>query len=320
MGFPTTNAEIVNDALFRAGELFDGSSDYEAKALEYLNRVYTRIAAGGTELDQTLNEKWWWLRSTTPCVLTLLPIEIGVASVVNGSSAVVFSVAPTISLAGRFFRTIGTQDVFRILTHTALDVNAVLDSVYTGQTNAAIAWEASKLEYDLPANVMEVIEPIRCYQGGKRDISGMDLSALEGMYPLDQSFTGTPEAFSQIGNRKLRFSHQGGSTPGELIRVDFDYLVLPTNLAKDAQECLLPVEWRSVLADFTCMMILADKDDSKAGDMGNLAKAGLMGMAKENRNRTVQFSNNYGHIYPRPYSQRANRYPLRTTGGRIIGS
>lgn len=319
MGFPTTNAEIVNDALFRAGELTDGSSDYEGKALEYLNRVYTKIAAGGSELDTTINEKWLWLRSTTPQVLTLLPIETGSASVVNGSDAIVFSVAPTISLAGRFFRTTGTQDVFRILTHTALDVNAVLDSIYTGVTAALQSFEASKMEYDLPSNVMEVLSPIRCYQDGKREINGMDLAALENNYPLDQSFTGTPDAFSQIGNRKIRFSHQGGSFSNELIRVDFDYLILPTNLAKDANEPLIPVEWRSILADFTCMFLLTDKDDTKAGDIGKLAKAGLMGMAKENRNRVVQFSNSYGHVYPRPGMQRQNRFPLRTTGGRIIG-
>lgn len=320
MGFPTTNAEIVNDALFRAGEATDGSSDWEAKALEYLNRVYTKIAAGGAELDPEINEKWWWLRSVTPFVLTLLPIQTGVVSVTAASASIIFSVAPTLSMAGRLFRTVGTQDVFRILTHTAASVNATLDSIYTGPTNAAVSYEASKLEYDIGDNVMEVLSPVRAYQDGRRDIEGMDLAALEYYYPLDQTWHGVPAAFAQVGNRKIRFSHQGGSLPTEFIRVDFDYMVLPTNLAKDAGEPLIPVEWRSVLADYTSMFILADKDDSKAGDMGKLAKAGLKGMEKENKNRTIQFSTSYGHIYPRANNSRGGRrFPLRTTGGRIIG-
>lgn len=319
MGYPVTNADIVNDALFRSGELTDGSSEYDAKAVEYLNRVYTKIAAGGSELDISINEKWLWLRSATPAVLILEPVLTGVVSVIHASNAIVFSLAPTVSMAGRIFRTTGSQDVFRILTHTALDVNAVLDSIYTGVTNAAEEYESSKLEYDLPANVMEILSPMRAYKDGKRDISGMDLAALEYDYPLDNFYHGVPEAFAQVGNRKVRFSHQGGASADELIRVDFDYLQLPSNLAKDANEPLMPVEWRSVLSDFTAMFILTDKDDSKAGDIGKLAKAGLMGMAKENRNRVIQFSNTYGHIYPSPTNQRRNRFPLRTTGGRIIG-
>lgn len=317
MGFPTTNVEIINDALFRAGEAIDGSSEYEAEALQYLNRTYTSIAAGGVELsDNEVNEKWLWLRSATPAVLILLPVETGLVSVTHASNAIVFSLAPTISLAGRFFRTPGSQDVFRILTHTALDVNAVLDSIYTGTTNAAESFEASKLEYDLPADVMEILDPIRTYQG---EITGMDLAALEEQYPLHTLHHGVPEAFAQIANRRIRFSHHGGATATELIRVDFDYLVLPPNLAKDANECLMPEEFRRILSDFVAMYILLDKDDSKAVDLGNLAKAGLKGMAKENRDRVVQMSDSYGHIYTRSGQRRSSRYPLRTTGGRIIG-
>lgn len=320
MSYPKTNAEIVNDALFRAGEPTDGSSDYEAKALDYLNRVYAEVSAGGSTLDPTINVKWWWLRSTTPAVLILEPVIYGEASVTNNNSAIVFSVAPAISLAGRFFRTAGTQDVFRISSHTASDTNAVLDSVYTGPTSAAISYEASKLEYDLPSGVMEIISPIRVYKDGKREIEGMDLVALERQYPLSNQYVGVPNAFAQIGTRKVRFSHQGGTLPTDLIRVDFDYLVLPPNVAKDANELLVPEEFRKTLADFVCMMILADKDDTKAGDIGNMAKNGLKGMALEHTNRTTQVSPSYGHIYTRPARHSSRRYPLRTTGGRIIGS
>ena len=321
MAYPTTNAEIINDALFTAGELTDGSSEYEAKALEYLNRVYTAIAAGGSELSEgKINEKWLWLRSTTPAVLILQPVHTGLVSVTHASDAIVFSLAPTVSLAGRTFRTPGAQDVFRILTHAALDVNAVLDSIYTGVTNAAESYEASKMEYDLPADVMEVLSPMRSYQDGRREIIGMDVGAMESLWPTETFYHGVPEAFAQVGNRKIRFSHQGGATPTDLIRVDFDYLILPTNLAKDANEPLVPAEFRRVLSDFVAMHILLNKDDSKAADVGNLAKAGLMGMAKENRNRVVQVSESYGHIYTRTGNMRSRRYPLRTTGGRIIGS
>ena len=125
-------------------------------------------------------------------------------------------------------------------------------------------------------------------------------------------------AFAQIGNRKIRFSHQGGSNPGEYIRVDFDYLQKPPALLKDDNECLMPEEYRKTLADFTTMFILVDKDDNKAQDIASLAKSGLKGMAAENRRRLTQVSRGMGHIYTRPDRTARSRYPLRTTGGRII--
>lgn len=317
MGYPRTNAEIVNDALFRAGELTDGSSDYEAKALDYLNRVYLAIAAGGSELNKDVNEKWWWLRSSFPGVITLLPVETGDVQVEFGSVDIEFNLAPDISLQGRLFRTDGTQDVFRIASHNALDTVAALDSIYTGPDNLAENYEASQMEYTIPSNVMEILSPMRAYQQSRAEIIGMDPQSLAERWPFIQKWQGVPMGFAQIGNNKVRFSHEGGSNPDELIRVDFDYLIRPDSLAKDANECLMPEEYRKTLSDFTCMFILVDKDDTKAQDVGSMARAGLIGMATENRRRLNQVSKNMGQLMTRP-GQSRDRYPLRTTGGRII--
>lgn len=318
MGFPSTNAEIVNDALFRAGELTDGSSDYETVALQYLNRIYLKIAAGGSELNKDVNEKWWWLRAEYPQPLTLLPVVEGTVQVVKGSTSIVFNVAPVDSLVGRYIRFNGTQDVFRITTHIAADVLAELDSLYTGPDSLGESYTAAKMEYTFPDNVMEVLSPMRVYQQGNPHIDGMDPEAMEREWPISQMWHGVPKAFTQVGNNKLRFSHQGGQ-PGEFIRVDFDYLMKPTQLAKDSGTPLMPEEYRTVLADFVGMMICFDKDDNKAQDLGSMAKAGLLGMAMENRRRLTQVSRNMGQIITRPNQTARSRYPLRTTGGRIVG-
>ncbi|MCI0526651.1 MAG: hypothetical protein L0Y56_04255, partial [Nitrospira sp.] len=169
-----------------------------------------------------------------------------------------------------------------------------------------------------PSDVMEIIQPMRVYQEGKREIKGMELEALEDFYPLSEIWQGVPEAFAMIATRKIRFSHQGDSDGG-LIRVDFDYLQLLAAIAKDANQVLIPLEFRPVMADWIAFLILLDKDDSKAKDIGAMAKGGLMGMAKENRRRSSQISDDYGAIQTRPTNIPSRRFPLRTTGGRIIG-
>ena len=135
----TYSADLINSALFLAGESTDGLSDFQDRALELLNRSYRAIWMGGTEIDPTLNEEWWWLRKSTPGVITLLPREEHTASVTNNSASITFSATIADSKVGWHFRAEDTADVFRISTHVAGTAAATLDSVFTGTTNAAVS-------------------------------------------------------------------------------------------------------------------------------------------------------------------------------------
>ncbi|MGI0026158.1 MAG: hypothetical protein ACREA4_13565, partial [Nitrososphaera sp.] len=47
--------------MFRAGEKTDGTSDYEAQALIYLNRAYRTVYMGGGEFSKGMREQWYWM-------------------------------------------------------------------------------------------------------------------------------------------------------------------------------------------------------------------------------------------------------------------
>src|SRR5690348_10306379 len=97
----STSSDILQAALFEAGEPTDGTSEYQAAALRLLNRAYQAIWMGGAELDPTCNEEWLWLQSSTPGVLTIYPVVTTLTAVVtNFSTSIVFSSAPTVSYAG----------------------------------------------------------------------------------------------------------------------------------------------------------------------------------------------------------------------------
>src|SRR3990167_5499521 len=199
----------------------DGINFFDARALRFLNRAYQAVWSGGNELNPEIDETWWWLRSSAPGVLTLDPvIETGTVSVTNNSTSITFSIAPTPSVALRYFKTTDQADVFRISAHTAAATAATLDSVYTGDTHTAATYKVMAIEYTLASDVKNLIGPMRAYQDQVYRIEGIDENSLDRDYPLREIQGGVPRAFSMITNSKVRFSHYGGSESTDLIRVD----------------------------------------------------------------------------------------------------
>lgn len=315
------SADILDDALIRAGEKTDGTSQYEARSLRYLNRVYQAICSGGNELNPQIDEDWLWLRSSNPGVLTLNPvITTGTVSVTNNSTTATLSATLTPTAVGRYFRVDDHADVFKISAHTAGTAALTLDSVYTGDTDTTATYKLMQLEYTLASDVRSVLGPMKAYQEDVREIEGLTEEALNRNYPLRSIQGGVPRAFAMIAEQTVKFSHYGGTESTDLIRVDYDYLKLATALTDSgSEEPLVPIQYRRLLSDFTLMFLLADKHDTRAEDAGKLAQSGLTAMANENRRRQTKQASKPGHIFPRPNTLQQNKAPLRTASGLIIG-
>lgn len=306
-------ADLIADVLFRAGEPADGTSQYAATALSYLNRAYLGISTGGAELLDNVREEWWWLRKSPPGLLYLLPlIQPGAVSVVFGtapatvtatigSTAITFSSAITGATIADWFIRIGTHpDIFRIAAHTLGSASATLDGVWSGTTQTS-PYVTGKLEYPVAADVMRLLSPMRCFQKNTNTdpykIHEADLEKLETDYPLVSVVAGVPEVFARVSASKVRFNRFSSSTPDIYFRVEYDYLQRPTLLTSPgtAEEPLVPWEWRRILSDWALFWILVDKNDDRAEGIGLAAKSGLTAMAKENQDRLKNQS-------PLPYS------------------
>lgn len=314
-------SDLLDDILFRAGEPTDSTSDFYAAALRYLNRAYQSIWMGGGELVPEMDEHWWWLRKTTPGVLTLQPaIATGTVSVTNNSTSITFSSAPAVDLDNWFFQVDGHDDVFRISAHTAAAAAATLDGVYTGTDAATASYKVFKLEYSLASDVLKVIAPMRGYRDGEVRVPGMDLVALERDYPLATVDEGVPSAFAHVTESLVRFNRYPGRDSTDLLRLEYDYLYEPDDLEDGAAEPVVPRHYRKVLSDVALMFLFIDKNDDRADAIGLAAKAGLMRMARENRNRQNSMSTGrMGHLYPRADQKARWEGPLRTSSGLVIG-
>ncbi len=315
----TTSADLINYALSQAGEKDDGTSDLNNDALTYLNRAYQSLWSGGSEIDPEINEVWWWLRKDTQGVLTLNPeITTGTVNVSNNSASATLSSAPAASMAGRHFKVGGHADIFIVSAHTAATTGLTLESVYTGDDNATASYSLRQYDYDLESDVLYLGAPMRAYQNNRGQIGFVPLEVLVEKWPIDQGYMGVPTNFAMIGEQKVRFSHFGLQAATDLIKVDYEYVKEPIDLADDSASPLVPRQYRKILADWTLALILDKKDDSRAAGAAALTKRGVGAMARENRRRMTMMSDRFGKILPRQNQLFKFNRILRTESGLII--
>lgn len=325
----TTSGDLVDEILFLNGEPTDGTSDFNERALIYLNKAYQvlGVSGGGEFVTNASFSAWWWMRATSPGIITLIPAIItGTVSVTNNNTAITFSSAPTPDTDNYFFKVDNHADVFRISAHNAGAAGATLDSIYTGTTNTTAGYRLFQLRYDLPADCLAVIAPMRSYQRGEREVDGMEIDQMDREWPLNTVTQGLPRAFAVIqsvsGLMTVQFSHYGGdgSDQTDFMRLDFEYLTTLTDLTDSASNFpLVPREYRHILSDMGAYYLALAKDDSRAGAHATAASNGISRMIKENIRRWSAFSRREGKILPRMSGLLSTQRALRTESGHIIG-
>ena len=307
----TTAADIIDDALFRAHEPTDGTSDLDGAALSYLNRAHRALCLGGGELVPGMQEDWWWLRAEG--VLTLDPIQAtGSADVTNNSANVTLNGIVTASAyIGWHFKAATHEDVFKVTAGASALLT--LESAYTGNTTASCVYRLMHFDYDLASTAFKLISPMHAYQGRQYMVYQTTLDRLHYEYP--QPGDGIPQKFAPLDDNTVRFSHAGSLTSGEYVKMTYDYVMLPTDMTNATTVApLVPLMWRHVLSDWVLYYLASDKDEQRAADYLNIARNGVMAMQKENRARWAQ-TGRPGKI---EYRQRQVRGGIFTDSGKLI--
>lgn len=300
----TTSADLKDQILFNLGEPVDGSSDFDAEALIQLNRAYRELWSGGGGIAPEINETWDWLKQHPPGVLTLdTVLDEGTIAVTKGSISITFSNAPVLTKVNWHIKIDNESEIYRILTHTAGQATATLDSEVVSDTGT-FKYKAYHLEYDLTGGIMKLVSPFRRYDSPNIVIPLIDSRKFDLLFPLQRLQTGVPQVATIIqklktGNIKVRFSHGGNLSSGNKIRLEYDCSVQPIDLLDDSAEPLVPKRHRKILSDIGTYYLLLSMGSTKADDYFKLGVLGLRGMALENRKDKVDQEINYGEISPR---------------------
>lgn len=289
-----TTRDLLQAALFDAGEKTDGTSDFHQAALRYINEAYFDICLGGGTFGPLNQEAWDWLMLST--TITFQSPVKGTATVTNGSATATISPAPSISLDGYHFKFGSWGDVFKIQSHTAGSSTITLDVAYTGDSSSG-DYIAFKADYSLPSPMMRLFEPLRAdafYAG--RVVQNIDLTEFHQRFPLSLINQNVPTHFAVLDDKTIRFNAIG--IEGKQFRIDLRYLRMPDELVDSpTNEPLIPVRHRKVLANAGTYRILLEKNDDRFQRYFELARNGVAMMINENRQTRGRTSANFRPSY-----------------------
>lgn len=311
------SSQLLDDILFRAGEKVDGTSDYEAQALIYLNRAYRTVYMGGGEFNPKYHENWYWMDENEIGQDTITSvIKTGTVAVTFGSTAITFSVAPAFSVNAYMLRLDDDEDIFHIASHTAGSTAATLRTSYSGATATGKTFRLMKFTYDLPSDLLKISSPIHFYQDGGRVCDQVAMKDIVKFRVSGQDLSGVPDMFAQDEYDRITFNRYGSDTENEDMVYEMQYRPRPADLTNSTtQEPVIPREWRHVLSDLALYFIYFDKNDERTGLVGKQVSALLDAMKMENRAFLAE-SGSPGHIFPR--GRRTVRR-VKTSSGKLIG-
>lgn len=302
-----TTADLLSDALAKAGEKTDGTSDFLPTALNYMNTLYHSIVAGGNEFDVDCGEPWTWAKSKFPGTFVIQPkvSTFSVTMTANSANAI-FTVAPAVSFQGYFLKVDNLPEYFRIVSHLAGQANFTIDVAYTDVTGTS-SCDLCPIDYVLPAaNVLRLIGPMNIHRTQTTDgdnegkIVGLDQRSFEKKYPLQRLQQGIPVEFCVLASENGTVTVRMNKVSDITAKVEYHYIPVPAELTNDALSIpIIPDGHRQVLSYATAYAILVDKEDSKSDHFFQLTQRKLKGLVGANRKEFMQISKNRGRLIPR---------------------
>lgn len=308
-----SSQDLVKGALQRVGERTDGSSPYHQLALKYLNRAYSDILKGNSVFSPEIRECWSWARQTASFVLPQ-NYNTGSVTLVNGSAAGTFSVAPAISLTGYNFvvtnmSTSNTTSYYLISAHTAGSTSFTLDLGYV-EPSGTYSYNAIPLTVNLGRGILRLADPLRQYNTRVLEfgelpqdmgrIYYMDINVFWEKWPLELLLNDIPSRFTLQTSSDTTYILRFNKWVSSPIRVDYDYISTQPLLVDSSSDIpLVPFEDRDVLEIMAAYYLYNDKKQpADAQTYLQLAGQRIQAMKMANQGQQ-KLGKIFGQIIPR---------------------
>ncbi len=232
-------------------ELKQDSNDEVAE-----NRVRRSINA--VYLNKVVPAKRWpWLYGNTAVRQSAYYAD-GTVTVTPDSTTITFSTAPAASKTNHLFAVDSHNEIYRITAHTAGATTATIEAAYTGSAVSAGTFKIWSDTIAMPTNLKETIEvwhehmqdplePLGLQDFRRRTAENPKVEgrpALYTTYDFEDPTTGTAETESD----RYRVLKVFPSICQYSTTIHVDYIKQATALELDADEPLMPIEDRIVLA------------------------------------------------------------------------
>jgi hypothetical protein len=322
----TTVADLVTDALWRANEPTDGQSDYNAKALEYLNAIHQTLVAGSGVATRDLAtasglysyiheigiNDWWWARKRGALVT---PRSYTAQATIQADDTVVriqafeglsadfeaddyeetdfLTLATPASLAGYEMLADNFPTLYKIVASSADTLT--LDQPWIHE-NMSGTIRLYRLDLVLPSDFVRFASPPRLRE--RDGYEPINIVAYEDLVnePLGLE-SGAPSRAAMLDPLTIRLNRYD---PKQRHIIEVEYVRFPGDLVIGGDEPLLPRPHRRLLASGAAAMIAFDKNDAKHKELTSEFKETVALMAAEHRAQLVRGSKMFGQFRFRP--------------------
>lgn len=306
MAFLQTAADLKVDALQLAGEPTDGSSTYDGRVFEYLNRVQNALISGGQLGSRVLRPvDWWWARAYPRGVVSLAkpfndPTGVAIpGSFTQGSTVVSLGsiVATDLSNYRVKLTTAATPSQAQPYILSNAGSSITLRTPWLDATQTSITtWIAYQAEYDLPTDFARFSSPLYVPMW-PYELDVVDPRQLEQTYPFGSIAQSVPVLGALVTERKLRFSH----IPDQNYAAEFEYIVQPDHI-EDGVTPLIPERDRAVLSLGAAYLLQYLRGDSDQDRVLAMFTDAYRVMADQQRGTLAKASSRYGRVIPRTWS------------------
>jgi len=228
-----------SDIIARVAEMLglpDNDSNFSTKIKAWINESYKSISS---------MDLWPWLVKND-VVQTSVEIVAGTVDVTNASTAITFSSGPAVSVATDWrIQFSGDDNWYDITSHTAGATAAVLADNFLGTTDTVATYTLRKVYYSLPSDVDHIMSVRQSVNNIK--LKAIDTRFFDMHFPDPTSVAG-PKAYLIIGqDSSQNYRMVLHPTPSDEINVDIRYYQKVSDLSADADEPLIPSQFRPVL-------------------------------------------------------------------------
>lgn len=222
---------------------------------------------------------WWWLEKKEE-IQTYEKITTGTVTTTKDSTTVTFSSAPSVSVAGYYFKTEAHPEIIKIASHTAASTTATLEKAWPLAAVSAGGFKLWKDYASLSSTMKTVIQVTHDRRSAPMDlVANTTFSERRARFP---ELEGPPELlnvfdFDSDGNRQIRWYP---SAWDKKVTLHVEGRQEATALSADADEPLMPVEDRICLFYGACSRAWArERNESEATKNWNLFMMKLNEMA-----------------------------------------
>ena len=242
--------DCLADALERADEITDGTSDWDAAARRALVRSFHAIHNA---------HPFWWAEVTPPGVfLTVAPItNLTITVAAAGlAAAATLSSAVTPDLVGRKITPTGKDYSLRITVHGGASAAITLDAAPEALA-AGTACTIFQDEYDLVATLGMLADGLWTGRGEFVPLKSEDFVRQNYVDPPRQGWP--PDCFTRLTKRRIRLSQY----PDAVHRIEYPYTQIQAD-PSGSGALVIDQNFRYVLADGGLYFLHLFKSDKRA--------------------------------------------------------